>query len=87
MAAVTLATTNEPVIVPAEIEHAGDEMEPLLPAIVQAELVEAKPEPDTVTVAPACAELGFTVMDGVEAVSWKLAVAESPAGLPVAVTS
>lgn len=45
-----------------------------------------KPEPDTRTVEPAWAEGGLTLIVGEVVVNWKLAVAESPPGLPVAVT-
>jgi hypothetical protein len=85
-AAATLATTKEPVTAPAEIEQDVDEVEPPEPVIVQVESPGAKPEPDTVTLAPTSAELGFIVMDGMGSIIWKLAVAESPAGLPIAAT-
>ena len=62
---------NEPVTLPPEIVQLDHETEPLLPSIVHVESDEENPEPDTVTVAPACPELGFSVTDGVAAVSWK----------------
>ena len=82
-AAVTLAATNEPVTIPPEIVQTGDEMDPLLPAIVQVESVKAKPEPDTVTVAPAGADEGLSVTAGPLIV--KVVEAESLPGLPKAV--
>ena len=84
-AAVTLATTNEPVMVPLETVQDGDETKLLVPVIEHVESAEAKPDPDTITLVPACAELGFRVMDGIVGVNWKLAVAVSPIGLPVPV--
>jgi len=85
-AAATLATIKEPVTAPAEIEQDGDEIEPPEPVIVQVESPGAKPEPDTVTLAPTSAELGLIVMDGMGSINWKLAVVESPAGPPIAAT-
>jgi hypothetical protein len=86
-AAATLATTKEPVTAPAEIEQDGEEIEPPEPVMVQVESFGVKPEPDTVTLAPASAELGLIVMDGIRRINWKLVVAESPAGLPIAATT
>jgi hypothetical protein len=83
-AAATFATTNEPVTVPAEIEQDGDVIE--RPVIVQVESLRAKPDPVTATLVPTSAELGLIVMDGIGRNNWKLAVAESPAGLPVTAT-
>ena len=85
-AAATLATTKEPVTLPAEIEQDCDEIELPEPVIVQVESPGANPEPDTVTLAPASAELGLVVREGIGSINWKLAVAESPAGLPMTAT-
>jgi hypothetical protein len=85
-AAATLATTKEPVTTPAEIEQDGDEVEFPEPVIVQVESIGAKPEPDTVTPAPTIPESGLIVMDGIERINWKLALAESPTGPPIAAT-
>lgn len=49
------------------------------------ESLGAKPEPGTCTVAPMPAVGGLTVIDGIGALTWKLAEAESPPGMPVAV--
>jgi hypothetical protein len=44
------------------------------------------PEPDIRTVDPTWADAGLMLIVGDVGVNWKLAVAESPPGLPVAVT-
>lgn len=85
-AAATLATTKEPVTAPAEIEQDGDEIELPEPVIVQVVSPGAKPEPDTVTLAPTIPELESIVMDGMGRINWKLALAESPTGPPIAAT-
>lgn len=85
-AAATLATTKKPVTAPAEIEQDSDEIEPPEPVIVQVESLGEKPEPDTVTLAPTFAGLGLMDMDAMGNVNWKLAVAESPVGPPIAAT-
>ena len=85
-AAATLATTKEPVTAPAAIKQVGDEIEPPEPVMVQVESPGEKPKPDTVTLAPTFAGLGLMDMDGMGNVNWKLAVAESPAGPPIATT-
>ena len=82
VAAATLAITNEPVIVPAEAEQNGDEIEPLLPCIVQVESVGAKPEPYIETVTPLKADEGLSVSAG--ALTVKVVEAESLPGLPIA---
>lgn len=83
-AAVTLATMNEPAMVPPEIAQDGDEMEPVVTVIVQVESAEANPEPDTETVTPAEADEGLSVIVGL--VTVKVAAAESLSGLPIAIT-
>jgi hypothetical protein len=47
--------------------------------------VEENPEPDTSTLAPTEAEVGLNTIDGGAPVTVKLAEAESPPGLPLAV--
>jgi hypothetical protein len=83
-AGFTLATMNEPVMVPPEIAQDGDEMGPVVPFIVQVESAEANPEPDTETVTPAGADEGLSVIVGLAMA--KVAVAKSLPGLPIAIT-
>lgn len=63
-AAVTLATMNEPVMVPPEIAQDDDEMRPAVPFSVQVESAGANPEPDTETVDPAELEVGLSAIEG-----------------------
>jgi len=71
-------------MVPSEIVQDGDEMEPVVPVIVQVESAEANPEPDTETVTPAEADEGLSIIVGL--VTAKVAAAESLPGLPIAIT-
>jgi hypothetical protein len=80
-AGFTLTTMKEPVMVPPEIAHDGDEM---VPVIVQVESADANPEPNTETVSPAEADEGLSVMMGL--VTIKVATTESLPGLPIAIT-
>ena len=75
---------NETVSVPPEIAQDGDEMEPVVPFIVQVESAEANPEPDTEMVTPAEADVGLSVIVGV--VTVKVAATESLPGLPMTMT-
>lgn len=83
-AGFTLATMNEPVMVPPEIAQDGDEMEPVVPFIVQVESAEANPEPATETVTPAEADEGLSAIVGL--VTIKVDTPESLPGLPIAIT-
>ena len=56
-----------------------------MPESEHEESLAKKPDPDTWTVAPCKAEVGFRVIDGGRAETIKLFVAASSAGLPVAV--
>jgi len=67
------AAINDPVRVPPEIEHVLDPTG--LPESEQLESLEEKPEPDTETVAPTCADVGLIVITGEVAANWKAAVA------------
>jgi hypothetical protein len=80
----TLATINEALKVPPEIVHV--EVPTTLPDNEQLVSLEEKPEPDTMTDDPTCAEVGLMLIVGEVVTNWKVAVAESPVGLPVAVT-
>ena len=71
--AAMLATTNEAVRVPPEMEHVTDPTG--LPESEQLESLDEKPEPDTEIVVPVRADAGLIVICGERAVNWKAAVA------------
>jgi len=77
----TLATVNEPANVPPEIEQV--ELLTGLPDNEQVVSVDENPEPEITAVAPTVAETGVKVTLG--PLNRKVAEAESPVGLPVAV--
>ncbi len=77
----TLATVNEPVNVPPEIEQV--ELLTGLPDNEQVVSVDENPEPEITAIAPTAAETGVRVTLG--PLNLKVAEAESPIGLPVAV--
>ncbi|MGD0425032.1 MAG: hypothetical protein ABSA92_16505 [Candidatus Bathyarchaeia archaeon] len=68
---------------PSEIEQVSEVTEP--PDKLQTVSLEEKPEPDTCTFAPTCAETAFSVIDIVPPLTVKVTEAESPFGAPVAV--
>jgi len=70
--------------VPPEIKQL--ETPTMLPDNEQPVSLDEKPEPDTMTDDPTCAEVGLMLIVGEVVTNWKVAVAESPVGLPVAVT-
>jgi len=78
---------NEPVKVPEEMEQAGDATEPL--GAMEHEVSDVwKPAPRTSTVAATWATEGASVIiaeEAVDAVTWKLAEAESPPDSALAV--
>jgi hypothetical protein len=78
------ATTKEAETAPLLTEHVSEATTPP-PDSEHDESLGANPEPDTCTVAPTPAVEGFTVMVGIAELTWKLAEAESPPGLAVAV--
>ena len=80
------ATINEADTAPLLIEQVSDATA-LPPAKAQEESLDENPEPDTWTVAPTPALGGLTETVGTGGVTWKLAEAESPPGLAVAVTT
>ena len=67
------AATNEAVRVPPEIEQVMDPTG--LPESEQLESLDEKPEPDTETVVPTCADVGLIVITSEAPVNWKAAVA------------
>jgi hypothetical protein len=77
-------TTNEAETAPLLTEHVSEATVPP-PDNEHDESLDEKPEPDTCTVAPIPAVGGLMVMEGIAEVTWKLADAESPPGLAVAV--
>ncbi len=68
---------------PSEIEQVSEVTE--LPDKLQTVSLEEKPDPDTWTFDPACAEVGLSVIDIVPLLTVKVAEAVSPPGVPVAV--
>jgi hypothetical protein len=82
----TLATMNEPLSVPPEIEQLSDPITPLL-VIEQVVSPVENPTPETRTVDPTVADVGLSVTVAVVegAVTVNVAEAESPVD-PVAVT-
>jgi hypothetical protein len=81
---VTLATVKEPVIDPSDIEHVPDAI--ASPDSRHLESSSEKPDASTCTVLPTRAEEGFNVIIRATLVMMRFAEAESPAGLPLAVT-
>ena len=79
-----LVTVNAPLTVPLAMEHVVDVVG--VPVSEHDVSVLRKPEPDTCTVVPGLAEEGLKVIDGGAVFTSKVAVAESPIWLPVAVT-
>jgi len=84
--AATLATVNEPLNVPPDIEQVSDPITPLL-VIEQVVSPVENPTPETRTVDPTVADVGLSVTDGGTegAVTVNVVEAESPVE-PVAVT-
>jgi hypothetical protein len=72
----TLATTNEAVRVPPEIEHVLDPTG--LPESEQLESLDEKLEPETDTSNPTELEVGLSVIVGVPPMTERAARAESP---------
>jgi hypothetical protein len=79
-----LAAVNEAVTSPSSIEHFSELIEP--PDSEHVESLGENPDPSTWTVLPTGAEKGFTLISKAGPVTRRLAEAESPAGLAVAVT-
>jgi hypothetical protein len=78
------ATINDPETAPLLIEQVSDATtDP--PDNVHPLSLDEKPDPDTWTVAPIPAFAGFMVIVGVAEFTRKLAEAESPPGLAIAV--
>lgn len=81
---VTSATVKEAVTDPSAIEHVPELIG--LPDSEHVESLGEKPDPSTWTELPTGADKGFTVIVRAGPLTRRVAEAESPAGLPVAVT-
>ena len=81
----TAATVNEPVNVPAEIEHVSDNTG--VPISEQEESAALNPVPDTSTTAPGSAEDGLNVIWSPLSPTVRIADAESSLGKPVTATA
>ena len=83
---VTDATTNDPVKVPSDTVQLC--VSTTVPLSVQEVSLDEKPVPDTETVVATLADVGLKVRDndGLDVSTVSVADAESPSGMPVAVT-
>ena len=81
----TLATTKDAVTAPLVTEQVPEVITPP-PDKEHPESVGENPEPEICTVAPGRADDGLSVIEGAAGLTLKLSDAESPPGLPLAVT-